>query len=272
MSAAARRTTSRRSEAAGGIPTRSVDGERLIAVFAGLVEPIGRSLPPNSEVVLHDLSLLPNSIVAVHGDVTGRSVGDPATDLLLEHLMRGADGHMVDYETKLPDGRRLRSSTMIVKDVAGTPAAALCINTDISAWETVRRIAESMVGDTLSAFSVEVSKPDTERTAPRSRRDPKTSTEAFVHDVEELASILIERAIADIGLPVELMRKEHKVRVVEHLRERGMFLLKDAVEMVATALSVTRFTIYNYLNEIVGQIPDPDDRGGSGKPTRRKDG
>ncbi|TNC22414.1 transcriptional regulator [Amycolatopsis alkalitolerans] len=244
----------------------------MLAVFASLVEPIGRSLPPNSEVVLHDLSMLPNSIVAVHGDVTGRSVGDPATDLLLEHLMRGAEGHLVDYETKLPDGRRLRSSTMIIKDVAGTPAAALCINTDVSAWETVRRIAESMAGETTSAPGAEASTSDAPRVASPRYQGPKASTEAFVHDVDELAAILIERTIAEVGLPVELMRKEHKMRVVEQLRERGMFLLKDAVEMVATALSVTRFTIYNYLNEIAGQIPDSADRGAAGKPARRKDG
>ena len=38
--------------------------------------------------------------------------------------------------------------------------------------------------------------------------------------------------------------------VVGQLEERGLFLLKDAVEVIALALGVTRFTIYNYLNEL----------------------
>jgi predicted transcriptional regulator YheO len=38
--------------------------------------------------------------------------------------------------------------------------------------------------------------------------------------------------------------------VVEELQARGVFLLRDAVEMVAEALSVSKFTIYNYLNEL----------------------
>ena len=46
------------------------------------------------------------------------------------------------------------------------------------------------------------------------------------------------------------MRKEHKVEVVRLLKARGFFLLRDAAEMAGEALHCTRFSIYNYLNEI----------------------
>ena len=264
MGAATSPADDRRDWRANGIPPRTVDGERLIAVFTGLVEPIGRSLPPTSEVVLHDLSLLPNSIVAVYGDVTGRGVGDPATNLLLEHLMSGADDHVIDYETTLPDGRTLRSSTMIIKDVAGTPVAALCVNTDVSEWQTVSRIAEAMVSGSFPFPGQPLPPPG--HPGPRGTRP-----EVFAHSVDELASVLIERAIAEAGVPVELMRKEHKRGVVERLRERGLFLIKDGVEMAAEALSVTRFTIYNYLNEIAGAGGDPAGKRQQGKAPRRKE-
>ena len=48
------------------------------------------------------------------------------------------------------------------------------------------------------------------------------------------------------------MRKEHKVEVVAELDRRGFFLIKQAAETAAAALGVTRFTIYNYLNEVNG--------------------
>lgn len=223
-------------------PQRSIDGERLIAVFSELVGPLGRSLPASSEVVLHDLSKLPNSIVAIHGDVTGRRVGDPATDLLLEATIAGSFSHNDAYETVLPDGRRMRSTTMIIRDVSGNPAAALCINTDISVWVNVHRIAEAMLGNT--AYQPENRVPTV---APL---PPAAVKETFARDVEELASQLLSTALAGAGVPVELMQKRHKIAVVRDLRARGMFLLRDAVEMVAGALNVTRFTIYNYLNEL----------------------
>jgi predicted transcriptional regulator YheO len=201
------------------------------------------------EVVLHDLSKLPNSIVAISGDVTGRRVGDPATDLLLEAAVTGSFSHNDAYETVLPDGRRMRSTTMIIRDVAGNPAAALCINTDISVWLSVHRIAEAMLG--TSASALEAPAP-----AVAEARPTTEVTETFVRDVEELAQQLLSTALSRSGVPVELMQKRHKIAVVRDLRARGMFLLRDAVETVAAALDVTRFTIYNYLNELGDDIND----------------
>lgn len=229
---------------AGGAPRRTIDGERLITVFSRLVEPIGRALPTSSEVVLHDLSLLPNSIVAVFGDVTGRRIGDPATDLLLEQAVSGFQEHDLGYETVLSDGRRMRSSTMIIRDVSNNPVAALCINTDVSAWMAIKQIADVMVsvaGVRPGDAPVALSAPATE---------PK---ELFVRDVDELASYLIHQAITAVGIPVSNMKKEQKLQVVAALRARGLFLLREAVEMIAESLEVSRFTIYNYLNE----LPDP---------------
>lgn len=220
-------------------PAPSIDGERLIAVFSDVVQLIGQALPVSSEVVLHDLSRLPGSIVAVYGDVTGRRKGDPATDLLLEEAMTGFRNQHLGYETVLPDGRRLTSSTMIIRDVAGAPVAALCINTDVSSWIAVRKIAESMLGS--------VATPESAESAPAGSSQ---TPEVFVRDVDELAAHLIHQTIADSDVPVEQMKKEHKLEVVQKLKARGMFLLRDAVEMIAESLQVSRFTIYNYLNEI----------------------
>jgi len=239
----------------------TVDGERLIAVFSALVEPIGRSLPASTEVVLHDLSRLPNSIVAIHGTLTGRRVGDPATDLLLKKLMELSDDHAVGYDTHLPDGRRIRSSTMIIRDVSGQPVAALCINSDLSIWESLQEVVGSMLDLTRA--------PDAGRAAAVTRPMPLYTTdteygdepEVFLTDVEQLAAHLIHRAVSRAEVPVELMQKRHKVEVVRDLKGRGMFLLKDAVDMVATALGVTRFTIYNYLNEVA------DEHGSGEEPT-----
>ncbi|GAB96287.1 putative transcriptional regulator YheO [Kineosphaera limosa] len=50
------------------------------------------------------------------------------------------------------------------------------------------------------------------------------------------------------------MQKRHKLAVVGDLKERGFFMLKESVETAASALAVTRFTIYNYLNEIDAQV------------------
>lgn len=50
----------------------------------------------------------------------------------------------------------------------------------------------------------------------------------------------------------ELDRKE-KQRAVRILEERGAFSVRHGVETVASALGVSRFTVYNYLNYVSEQ-------------------
>jgi len=217
------------------------DTERVLATLATLVEPLSRTLPSDCEVVLHDLRRLPNSIVAIAGDMTGRGVGGPATDLLLRNATTGTIATTVGYETRLPDGRLLRSTTVVIRDDKGTAIAALCINTDVMIWQAVKAIAESML-------------PAEDPARQDTRKPPED--EKYFQDIDELAQHLLAEAIDASGAPVDLMQKRHKIAVVNDLKDRGFFMLKESVEMAAQALQVTRFTIYNYLNELGNQQRD----------------
>ena len=259
--AARRRSTTPGQQSVTRDAAESPERAQILSMLSALVEPLGQALPATTEVVLHDLSRLPQSIVAVVGDVTGRKVGDPATDVLLEHLASGNDSHLVGYATRLPNGREMRSSTIIMRDSKGVACAAVCVNTDVSTWLDVRRLVDTMMGPRLGygdiAPSLEASAPPVSSAERATAGQP--AGETFAHDVEELAAYLIHDAIAEAGVPVALMRKEHKMRVVARLQQRGLFLLRDGVETVASSLQVTRFTIYNYLNELADDPGKGDD-------------
>ena len=67
--------------------------------------------------------------------------------------------------------------------------------------------------------------------------------------MENLTDDLLRRAIGAIGVDVAEMSKPDKTRVVKDLESRGFFLIKESVELAARTLGVSRYTIYNYLNE-----------------------
>ena len=212
------------------------------------------------EIVLHDLAALPNSIVAIEGDVTGRRPGDPATDRLLETAASGSFETRTGYRTTSPSGRSLLSTTIVIRDAAGRPAAALCINRDVTDWQIIGSAARSILGENEAGLGSGGSGGvggvgHNERNTQDERSGAAAlgsadGGEAFVHDVDELAAAVLRQAVAEQDVPVSLMRKAHKVEAVRSLKRRGFFMLRDAVEMAAQALGVTRFTIYNYLNEI----------------------
>ena len=252
--------------AADGEADRDADREAVFAVLSQLVGPLGRSLPGPVEIVLHDLAALPNSIVAIEGDVTGRRPGDPATDRLLETAASGSFETRTGYRTTSPSGRSLLSTTIVIRDAAGRPAAALCINRDVTDWQIIGSAARSILGENEAGLgsggsggSGGVGGVGGVGQNERNTQDERSGAaalgsadggEAFVHDVDELAAAVLRQAVAEQDVPVSLMRKAHKVEAVRSLKRRGFFMLRDAVEMAAQALGVTRFTIYNYLNEI----------------------
>lgn len=52
------------------------------------------------------------------------------------------------------------------------------------------------------------------------------------------------------GVPLAELDRKTKQSVVRVLEARGAFSVRHGVETVATALGVSRFTVYNYLNYV----------------------
>jgi hypothetical protein len=77
-------------------------------------------------------------------------------------------------------------------------------------------------------------------------RGPLEPRGAFTH-LDGALSELLAMAEVEIGRPLAEMSRADKQRVVRFLDERGAFALRKAVETVADALGVSRFTVYNYL-------------------------
>ncbi|HCA85708.1 MAG TPA: transcriptional regulator [Streptomyces sp.] len=70
----------------------------------------------------------------------------------------------------------------------------------------------------------------------------------------------LDHILADLerrhGMPLAELDRRTKQSVVRILEERGAFSVRHGVETVATALGVSRFTVYNYLNRANGTKND----------------
>ncbi|MEM9033391.1 MAG: helix-turn-helix domain-containing protein [Actinomycetota bacterium] len=64
---------------------------------------------------------------------------------------------------------------------------------------------------------------------------------------------LIESVERELGASLADLGREDKQEAVRLLDDRGAFMLRRAVEHVADALGVSRFTVYNYLNADRGE-------------------
>jgi len=224
-----------------------------LAWAVSLAEGLAATFGPRSEVVIHDLSRLPNSIVAIAGDLTGRKAGGPATDFLLARVRARQFEDQANYMSTTADGRTFRSSTLFLRDDdSGEVLGCLCVNLDVTEWRHLSAFAEWQLSGTPARAA------DLPQILLNGGGE---SVEHYPVDVEDLRKELVARAISDVGVSIDMLHKKHKLAIVERLEREGYFMLRDAVPQLASALSVTRHSVYNYLNAVRGKAPDSSTEG-----------
>jgi predicted transcriptional regulator YheO len=196
----------------------------LRPAMAAIVDLLG----PGCEVVLHDMSDPDASVIAIEGNVTGRHVGAPLTDSGLASLRSPESGRVYSYTTIAEGGRVIKSSSVFLSDEQGTIFGGLCINLDITPFLTFDRHLQGLL-----------------RPA-----DEEPPSQTFGGEVGEVLGQMLDDAIAAAGIPISLMQKTDRLRVVLTLEEKGAFLLRKAIPLVAERLGVSRHTIYSDLAEI----------------------
>ncbi len=108
------------------------DNDAYLDNYRRLVNQIGRSFPNTGiEILLHNLVNPSKSLVAIeNGEVTGRSVGSGATNLVLDLKTRRQRGEdKVNYELNI-GSRRFKCTTMPIFRPDYGLVGAICINVD----------------------------------------------------------------------------------------------------------------------------------------------
>jgi len=206
--------------------------DTLKQLLADLAEAIG----PGYEVILHDLRTLESSVIAVSGDVTRRKVGAPMTDLGLRLLRKGNLEHnFINYSSTSADGKHLKSSTLIIRNSKGKPIAFVCLNFDISNLIILRKLIDASFPTGLLKYKETLQ---------------KNLGETFPSDVQDILQLTVSGILSKLDKPVRIMNKQDKLRIIEMLDEAGIFGIKKAHSYVASVLNTSRYTIYNYLNEV----------------------
>jgi predicted transcriptional regulator YheO len=207
---------------------KSTEKEYLLNFVSRLADALGQTLGKYCEIVVHNFSSPESSIIAItNGSLTGRKVGDTLDALGFQLLKNHPASDLLNYRTKTKDGRELRSSSIFLRDEKGQIFGALCVNVDVSGLLK----AQAWIEEALGSASA-------------------TIDERFEHSVDEVLETLIQNAISSVGKNIADMTREDKVAIVAYLETKGAFLIRYSVERVAELLGLTKYTIYNYLDEI----------------------
>jgi len=207
--------------------------EKILESYAPIVKGLAEMLGPDCEVLLHDLSKPKRSIIMIeNGYISGRKIGDPIKGLVL-NVLRSREfkgDRLINYAFTTEEGKKLKSSIMLIFGDHHEPIGALCINMDLTNFLMAKKTLEDL------CFTIEIN-------------DYVNQEQEVDTNVKDVLWHIIKATVDDARKPVSMLSREERVSLVGFLDQKGVFLVKGAVDMVASTLKVSRFTVYNYLDE-----------------------
>lgn len=196
-----------------------------------IADMIAKTFGETCEVVIHDLSTPKNSVVyAVNNTVTGRQIGQPFEHLIRQVLLskRFENGYAANYRTLNKNGDPIKSSTALLQNSSGEVIGALCINVDFSEFQKLNTLMAQMM-------YVESDEP--------SEAEEDTSGHVF-----NIVSKIADNIIGDVD--VTNLERQARMDIISFMDNKGVFLVKGAIDYVAERLKISKVTIYSYLDEI----------------------
>ncbi len=193
-----------------------------------IAETFSRLLHPFAEVVLHDLKK--DKIEAILNPISRRKVGDQSHFDQWNFDVSKEQNVIGPYEKINFDGRRFKSISLILRDENGKAIGFLCVNMDVSLFDSYRTTMDLFLGVGKS-------------------QQYQIQQNIFKDDLNEQISMFIQRYCCDHHLNVDVMSRTQKQELVYKLAEKGAFKGKNSTEYVARLLKISRATVYNYLKE-----------------------
>jgi predicted transcriptional regulator YheO len=212
-----------RERSAPTSPTKAADREILFDQLKQIAQGLGETFAPFCEVVLHDLTDPKNAIMAIHNNLSGRKIGQPATELGLARIADPNYAQVIsNYANKFADGRQAKSTSVGIKDASGEYVAALCLNVDLTLFQGL----QSSIGQFVSIDA---------QNGPRESLNP-ASADAIRARVDQFAA---RRATTPRALNAEDRRT-----LLRELKDAGCMEVRRSSEIIAAHLGISRATVY----------------------------
>ncbi|CAB3739643.1 Transcriptional regulator DauR [Paraburkholderia phenoliruptrix] len=203
---------------------KTPEQQLLLAQIKQVAEGLAQTFAPFTEVVVHDLLDPEHAVLAIHNNLSGREVGQPATELGLARIMDPAYEQIIaNYPNQFSDGRQVKSTSIGIKDSKGDYIAALCMNVDL----TLFRGFQSMLSRFMAVGGT---------TPAKESLDPASA---------DLIRARIDEFAARMASTPRSLKPEDRRSLLKELKAAGLLEVRRAMDTIAVHLGVSRATVYS---------------------------
>ena len=208
----------------------------LLNRYIPIADLIVKTFGEDVEVVLHVLRHQQNSVIyVVNSRVTGRAIGESFQYLISKALdcADSNDSILANYYFE-QNGRKIRSSSLFIRDDDGELLGALCINID-----TTRAFAQAKWLETLV--------PGMRLSMNQADKSDQPELRNQTDDILQTVNALIDRILEENPNP---KNRDERLQLIRFMETRGVFLVKGALDRVAEKLKMSKVTLYADLDEV----------------------
>lgn len=193
--------------------------DQLAQVARGLAE----TFAPFCEVVVHDLTDPAKAITAIHNNLSGRQVGQPATELGLARIADPDHPQVIaNYANRFADGRRVKSTSIGIKGADGRYVAALCLNVDLTLFQSLQSAIGQFTQLDPTAIVQDVLTP--------------VSTEDICTRIDTFA--------ARLATSPRALKTGDRRLLLRELKAAGCLQVRNSTDIIAAHLGISRTTVY----------------------------
>ena len=210
----------------------------LIESYIPMAKFIAAISGPRCEVVLHDLSDIEHSIIAIeNGHISGRKVGDGLMDFAFKEFLEDTnDVFFVNQSGKITnDHKTLRFSSYRIRRKSDNEVIGLlCVTVDITDYIHMRRTINNELFIDGGYYT-----------------EPENPAGTLALPLADTLEAIFLHAMQESGCEnVDHMTKDDKMRIISILRENNLFEIKGTVAFIAKKLKISEPSVYRYLKEI----------------------
>ncbi|HIF5529566.1 TPA: helix-turn-helix transcriptional regulator [Pasteurella multocida] len=205
------------------------EDKTILHSYRAVVDGVSALIGRHCEIVLHSLEDLEHSTICIaNGHNTNRQIGSPLTDLALKSLHNmQTDSVSKPYFTRAKNQGLMKSVTIAIRNKRQRIIGLLCININL----------DVPVSEFMQAFMP-------------MQAEAEASSVNFASSVEELVAQTVEKTIEEVTADRLVANNNKNRQIVISLYEKGIFDIKDAINLVAERLDISRHTVYLYIRQL----------------------
>lgn len=209
--------------------------------FIPIADMLADMIGADCQIVIYDLSEKENGIAYVSNNTLAQSeVAQKVNPVIAQMLSAQAlsERYSANSLFVTKDKRLIRAGISLIEGDENDILGAFCVMIDTKKTSTFVNWLLETIQETPKVEAIEpCMAPET------AAQEPLT-----IHHISMVADELIDQSMG--GQSAAEMNREDKMNVIHIMDQKGLFLVKGAIEKVAEKLGIAKVTVYSYLDEI----------------------